>query len=853
MLFLKEYQDRPKQLSDYLTYAALPFEKHQNVMANKDGSYSCFIRYRGPDVSSRTDSEMNVFYAQMNDVLMRLEDEQGSAWCEHWDMIRHEITAYDMVEWNNIGSHLFDMERYAHATKLGSQYESEYTLTLTFLPPSDRMSMIESLLEEPDENETDEDRQVERQVSALDFFVRRIDEMVDLLKSRMGKGSVRFLYGGEILSYISETLTLTRQKVELPEVPMFLDSMLATREIWPGTTLGIGYEEDASGKPVPEQYIAVVGVKKWPKTTEGGFIDVLNSLNIPYRWTTRAIPLSYQTSLEVTTDFMDKWASQRKGIKSVMAEHIFRTPTEREDASAVANYEDAKEAVGEVARGHVKMAYTTPTITVWGNTKKEATDKAKAVVAILNAAKFHAFTEKFNAFEAWLGSLPGQGYPNIRQAPINSLNLAHIAPITGVWAGFEWCEHLKGPPLMRCFTDGSTPFRLSFYHGDVGHAKIIGPNGKGKSVLLSSVCYQFFRYPEARIFVFDKDRSIRACALMCGGKFHDFGERKTGKGVGLQPLANIHLPEKKAWARDWLIDIYLSQGIDMTPEKKDNVSQMLESMSKGPAHERNLSIFSARMKGELKTALNDFVKDGPYAHLLDSDVNSLEPHHFHAFEMGAIMKSKALVPVLTCLFDWIDDQIKQREKDAPPTLIILDESWTYLDNTTFSIKLKEWLKTVRKFNVSVIFATQSIGDTKGSTIEDAADDNIESTVWLPNSSALNDDTYKKYAAKGLNEKQITNIAHAVEKRQYWYQSSAGDRMFDLGLAELGVALAGSSSPNDHRLMDAILEQFGEERFPQAFLVAKGLGWAADEMIEEGASDFYPNAETLLGKNEEVAA
>jgi hypothetical protein len=53
-------------------------------------------------------------------------------------------------------------------------------------------------------------------------------------------------------------------------------------------------------------------------------------------------------------------------------------------------------------------------------------------------------------------------------------------------------------------------------------------------------------------------------------------------------------------------------------------------------------------------------------------------------------------------------------------------------------------------------------------------------------------------------------------------------------------------------MDAILEKFGEDEFVPAFLVAKGVGWAA-EMIEEGANDNYPDAATLLGEFEDIAA
>lgn len=851
MLFLREYQDRPKQLADYLTQAAMPFDEFPYIMTGKDGSYMASIRYRGPDAASRTNSQMNIFYAHMNDLFMRLEDEQGSAWGIHVDMNRFETSAYDAAEWNNFGSYLFDLERMGHAQKLGSQYETECTITLTFLPASDRMTFFESLLEEPEENSTEEERESERQISAKEYFIRRIDEVVDLLKQRMGERSVYLLEGEDCLTYLKEPMTLRRHKVLMPETAMFLDTYLADREIWPGMTVGMGYQEDELGNPSPEEYIAIVGIRGWPKTTEGGLIDVLNSLNMEYRWNTRAIPLSRQSSLELVTDFVDKWATQRKGIKSVMAEHLFKIPTEKQDPLAVASHADAKEAVQSVAEGHVKMMFASPTVTVWADSPKKAKKKAQAIIAILNAAGFHAILEKFNAFEAWLGSLPGQMYANVRQAPISSLNFVHITPLSGIWAGYEWCEQLKGPPLMQCFTNGSTPFRLSFYHGDVGHTKILGPNGQGKSVLLSSICYQFFRYPNARIFAFDKDRSIRACTLLCGGKFHDYGSKQTGKFAGLQPLANIHIREEREFVYGWLLDIYKSQDIKVGPDEKEKIQSLLESMAKLPVEERRLRVFQARMTGDLKKGLSEFVEGGPYGHLLDAARNELEPHHFHAFEMGAIMKSKALVPVLTFLFHWIDGQISQNNKNSPPTLILLDESWVYLDNTEFSIQFKTWLKTVRKFNVSVIFANQSVGETKNSTIEAAADDNCFTTVYLPNPSALEESSYRKYAEKGLNDKQIHNIAMATGKRDYWYHSAVGDRMFELGLGDLGVALAGSSSTRDHQIMDAIQEKYDEDEFVPAFLVAKGLGWAAD-IIQEGVNENYLDASELLGE-EQIAA
>lgn len=846
MLFIKDYQERPSQLADHLTYAVLPFDAYRHVMVGKDSSFMCCIRYRGPDMESITVDEMDTFQANVNDILMRMGDD----WGQHWDAWRKKTEEYHTTEWNNAGSFLFDKEREGHAKQLGAQFETEWSLTLTFLPPSDRVTVFEMMLEEPEDDETPEDRIREKQVQAIEYFDQMTTQICDLMKSRMGQDNVRFLEGAEIITYLRGPIHNDDTPVDLPEVPMFLDVLIGNREVSPGTTVGLGYEQDDLGVARPQEYVSTVAIRGWPRMTKGNLLERLNNLNIEYRWVTRALPLSKQSSIACVTEIMDRWGAQRKGIRAIIAERIFDTPAEREEPMAVANHIDSAVALRSVSENSVNMAFVTPVINVYGKTKAESRRKARMVMGALSSEGFVCQIETFNAFEAWLGSLPGQCYPNVRQAPINTMNLAHIAPLAGVWAGYHWNEHLKAEPLMRAFTNGSTPFRVSFHHGDVGHVRIYGPNGAGKSVLMSSVAYQWFRYEGARIFAFDKDRSIRACTLFCGGKFHELGERGS-RGIGFQPLANIDQPDELTWARDWLVDLYRAKNVEITTDDEDRIYTTLVKLSKRLPHERNLKLFQAVINvAKLKMGINDYVEGGAYGHLLDADTNELTPHHFHAFEMGALMKSPALVPVLTYLFRWINNQI---DENSTPTLILLDESWLYLKNTLFATQLEEWLKTLRKKNASVIFATQSLGDVTGSIVEKAAHDNCFTKIYLPNPAAMegvNDPegrgNYHTYLSHNLNPRQIANIAGGIMKREYYYVSDKGVRMFELGLGDLGIALAGSSAPTDHLLMDAILDEFGQERVLPAFLVAKELHWAA-EMIEPGASDRYPDAETLLQK------
>src|SRR3546814_11103647 len=95
--------------------------------------------------------------------------------------------------------------------------------------------------------------------------------------------------------------------------------------------------------------------------------------------------------------------------------------------------------------------------------------------------------ETVNAVDAWLGGLPGHVYANVRQPPVSTLNLAHMIPLSAVWAGPERDEHFGATPLLFGRTEGSTPFRLSVPVGTAGHTQIWGPTRPGQTVLPASM------------------------------------------------------------------------------------------------------------------------------------------------------------------------------------------------------------------------------------------------------------------------------------------------------------------------------------------------------------------------------
>lgn len=84
-----------------------------------------------------------------------------------------------------------------------------------------------------------------------------------------------------------------------------------------------------------------------------------------------------------------------------------------------------------------------------------------------------------------------------------------------------------------------------------------------------------------------------------------------------------------------------------------------------------------------------------------------------------------------------------------------------------------------------------------------------------------------YECFGLNERQIELVARATPKRQYYLQSRRGNRLFELGLGPIALALCGASDPATQALIDSVLSEHGQDSFASRFLSARGLDWAAE--------------------------
>ena len=591
-----------------------------------------------------------------------------------------------------------------------------------------------------------------------------------------------------------------------PEGVQLIDSFLYDTDLLPGLAPRLG-----------DRWLKMLGVLGFPVATMPALLDRLNGLPIEYRWTSRFLFMDKTDAEAELGRLQRQWFAKRKSLGRLLIEMISKEESGLINTDALNKAADANDALTELAEDAVGFGHFTPVITVWDEDPDLANEKLALVRREVEGLGFTAKAETFNALESWLSTLPGHNWRNVRRPIVSSLNLAHMLPLSAVWSGERWNPHLEAPALLVAETQGATPFHLNLHTGDVGHTMIVGPTGAGKSTLLALLAAQFLRYQDAKVVIFDKGGSARAITHAVGGQYFRLGDPDS---VTLQPLAGIDQESERAFAQSWLAEILHRENVELSPSRKEAVWSALGSLATFPIEQRTLTLLVSLIQDQhCRQALMPYMLDGPYGGILDaSRSTSIEEANWQCFEMEALTElPDAVAPTLLAIFHRL-----QKIFTGTPSLLILDEAWLFLEDSLFAAQIKAWLKTLRKKNVSVLFATQSLADIEQSNIAATLIDACPQKIFLPNErarEALLEGFYRRF---GLNERQLDLIAEATPKSDYYMVSPRGNRLFSLTLGPIAKAFCGASTPEDHRLMDRLFDPAEPDGFAEAWLEVKGV-------------------------------
>jgi type IV secretion system protein VirB4 len=387
---------------------------------------------------------------------------------------------------------------------------------------------------------------------------------------------------------------------------------------------------------------------------------------------------------------------------------------------------------------------------------------------------------------------------------ISSANMASFGSFHGFALGQAGGNHW-GDAVTLLETTSATPFFFNFHHGDLGNFSVIGPSGSGKTVVMNFLAAQAQKF-SPRTILFDKDRGAEVFIRGIGGRYDAI---RSGERTGFNPMSLPDTPSNRAFLREWLGALLKADG----PEEEATIAQAVNAAYANDSSLRRLRHFKellsgARrpMPGDLADRLGAWIGEGEHGWLFDNEIDKLDmSERVLGFDMTALLENPRLrTPVMMYLFHRIEERL-----DGKPTMILIDEGWKALDDEVFAARIRDWLKTLRKRNALVGFATQSASDALESRISTALVEQTATMIFMPNSRAKPEDYCDGF---GLTSHELALIrslpAHSRCFLVRQPDASVVVRLDLSGAPEVLTVLSGRESTV--RKLDHVREVVGDE-------------------------------------------
>ena len=512
----------------------------------------------------------------------------------------------------------------------------------------------------------------------------------------------------EMLELLSALFNGEMRPVRRPSTETDIGHMLPYRR----ASFGLDAME-LRGSAAPD-FAAILGLKDYPEATSPGLLD--NLLRLPFEM---VVTESYAPNERTTAKERIDLALRRS--RSVDEE----AAAERADMLA------ARDALGNGAVGFGDHHLT---VLVRSATLPALDDAMASCAAALADTGAIAVREDTNLEPAFWAQFPGNEEYIVRRALISSANMAGFGSFHGFALGQASGNHW-GDAVTLLETTSATPFFFNFHHGDLGNFSVIGPSGSGKTVVMNFLAAQAQKF-QPRTILFDKDRGAELFIRGIGGRYDRINP---GAPTGFNPLSLPDSPANRAFLRDWLAVLLTAEG----PEEFATISAAVDATYANDPSLRRLRHFKELLSGtrrptpgDLADRLAAWIGDGEHAWLFDNERDRLDlATRVLGFDMTALLENPRLrTPTMMYLFHRIEERL-----DGQPTMILIDEGWKALDDEVFAARIRDWLKTLRKRNALVGFATQSARDALNSRIATALVEQTATMVFMPNSRARPED------------------------------------------------------------------------------------------------------------------
>ncbi|CBI75759.1 Type IV secretion system protein VirB4 [Bartonella clarridgeiae 73] len=754
----------------------IPYVRHvnQRVIALNSRCLMTVIAIEGINFDTADITQLNSLHTQLNTLLKNIADERVALYSH---IIRRRETIYPESQFFSSFATVLD-EEYKQKMISKDLYRNDLYLSILWNPAADKTEQLATFFHRL--------TQAKKTQSEPDFeAIRKLEELSQDLIQGLESYEARLLstyeHDGILFSEQSEFLHQLvggrRERIPLTfgtiASTIYSDRVLFGKEI-----IEIRHESN-------ERFVGMFGWKEYPSKTRPGMTDGL--LTAPFE-------------LILTQSFVFKSKAVASAIMSRKQNQMINVADRA--SSQIGALDDALDDLESnrfvLGEHHLSLA-------VFSDHPQELAEHLSKARSYLTNGGAVIAREDLGLEAAWWAQLPGNFSYRARSGAISSRNFAALSPFhsfpIGKLKGNVW-----GSAVALLQTQAGSPYYFNFHYGDVGNTFVCGPSGSGKTVIVNFLLAQSQKYNPTIVF-FDKDQGAEIFVRAGGGKYKPL---KNGKPTNIAPLKGMEYTEKnKLFLQHWVLKLVTTEGQTVTEQERQDVARAINSLESLPLEQRSLGalqlFFDNTSTEGIAMRLKRWIKGNALGWVFDNDHDDLNlDAQFIGYDMTDFLDNEEIRrPLMMYLFNRILDLI-----DGRRIIIVIDEFWKALEDDSFKAFTQDRLKTIRKQNGMMLFATQSPRDALNSTIAHTIIEQCPTQIFFPNQKANYNDYVENFK---LTEREFELIQSELsrESRRFLIKQGQNSIVAELNLRGMDNEIAVlSGTTRNIELLNQIIGEYG---------------------------------------------
>jgi len=756
----------------------IPYVRHvdETTLALSSRAMMVMLVLEGVSFETADILDLNGLHRDLNTLYRNIADERLALWTH---VIRRRDNAYPDGEFTNPFSAELNA-KYRERMVREDLFRNDLYVSLIWHPDRDPAEKAASFLKRL---RSARRRGGEVDETALKHLRDKVTDVVAGLKRFEPRSLGLYEKDGILFSEPSEVLHQLvggrREPVPLTE-GQISSAIYSDRVIFGRETAEIRHE-------AMNRYAGMFGFKEYPASTRSGMLDGI--LTAPFE-------------LILTQSFA---FASKADARTIMGRKQNQMVSAGDKAASQIG--ELSEAMDDLESNRFVLGEHHLTLSVFAPSVRELTDNmAKARAHLTNGGAVVA-REDLGLEAAWWAQLPGNTRFRARSGAITSKNFAALSPYhsypTGQKDGNEW-----GSAVAMLKTASGSPFYFNFHHGDLGNTFVCGPSGAGKTVLLNFMLSQLEKHDPYMVF-FDKDRGADLFVRAAGGNYLPL---RNGVPTGCAPLKALDLnAANKVFLAQWVGKLVGSATRELTVSELRDIASAVDGLADLPVERRSIGALRTFLNNTdpegIASRLRRWERGGPLGWVFDNELDDIGiGAKFIGYDMTDFLDNEEIrTPLMAYLFYRIEQLI-----DGRRIIIVIDEFWKALKDEGFRELAQNKLKTIRKQNGLMLFATQSPRDAIASPIAHTIIEQCPTQIFLPNPRGDQGDYVDGFKLTG-REFELVARELSVESRRFIVKQGHNSVVAELNLNGFDDELAILSGRTANvELADAVRAELGDD-------------------------------------------